>query len=433
MRVVSAAHPPLRFVAKCAEIELPPHAARVSDRAMNADVAELADPAVLRRLLAQRAAPARAGRIAVAFACGARVATARSGDAPLTASSPLGCLAKLFTATLVRQATHDGRFALDDSVATLLGAAPGPLRGVSVRHLLEHTHGLDDSLLPAPRYERGFIDRAELLQRVGALERFAGEGAVYSYGHVGAWLAAAILERLHGCAFTALARDRLLEPLAIDGVWSTSGAVPLCPATGAGLALTPAELVRFGLQALTQEGSLAAEPIAPLPGWHPLERGVCLGWKYAGAGWFGHQSAWPGASSYLRVQPERRLALAVVSSAQAAALVAVRVFGLSLPELFESMAQLRSAGHTSDLPGTYEQAARVIAIATTPSGLLAETWERDERGMRRGEPTCASLASTRGVLFAQPAREHLPFAEPVRALDGARWLWNGRCVLRQRP
>jgi len=63
--------------------------------------------------------------------------------------------------------------------------------------------------------------------------------------------------------------------------------------------------------------------------------------------------------------------------------------------------------------------------------LHAEAWERDEHGVRRGVPARAALVPARGVFFARPAREHLPFAEPVPGGNGARWLWNGRCVLRR--
>jgi CubicO group peptidase (beta-lactamase class C family) len=397
---------------------------------MNAGVAELADPAVLRRLVAERSSSADSGRICVAFACGGEVATASVGEALGSASSPLGCLAKLFTATLVLRAAERGALSLDDRVAPLLGAEPEALHGVTVRHLLEHTHGLDDSRLAAPRHDEGFVDRGELLRRVGALARFASPGAAYSYGHAGAWLAAAILERVHGTLFAALVRRQLLEPLAIDGVWLDTAAAPLCAATGAGLALTAEQLARFGLHALTRGGSLAAEPIKALPGWHPLERGVCLAWKYAGAGWFGHQSAWPGASSYLRVQPQRGLALVVVASAQSAALAALRVFGARLPELFEMTRRLNDEP-VDDVSGVYEQAARAVTIAATRRGLQARTWSRNDRGKPHGVAACALLVPARGMLFARPATEHLPFVELVARADGARWLWNGRCVLRR--
>ncbi len=142
----------------------------------------------------------------------------------------------------------------------------------------------------------------------------------------------------------------------------------------------------------------------PLPGWHPLERGVCLGWKYAGAGWFGHQSAWPGASSYLRVQPERGLALAVVASAQAAALVALSVFGARLAELFESQARAPGEGSASDVSGAYEQAARVVAIAATPRRVArgGVGTRRARRAARRAGSSGARTGS-RGAV--RPARQ----------------------------
>lgn len=405
---------------------------------MNA--AELADSAVLEELLAKRSSR---GRVSVAFASGSRVAMASAGTARAAERWPIGCVMKLFTATLVRGAAARGLLELEGGVARLLRADSEALRGVTVRHLLEHTHGLDDSLLAHPRYMHGCIDGAELVRRVGALERFARPGDVYSYGHAGAWLAAALLERAEGRAFAALAREQLLQPLRFGGIEPRPYTTPLCAASGAGLELTAAELARFGLHALA-EGcplahgcSLANQPITPLPGWHPLERGVCLAWKYAGAGWFGHQSVWPRASSYLRVHPQRGLALAAQASEEPAALVALGVFGARFPELFEWCAPRSADDGTSagsavvDAPGAYAQAARVVVIAPAASGLRAETWARDERGARHGAPACASLVPAGGVLFCRPAREHLPYAELVRSESGAVWLWNGRCVLRR--
>ena len=398
---------------------------------MNAD--DLADPAWLADLLAKRSSATR-GSVSIAFVSGSRVATASAGDARAAAGWPIGCVAKLLTGTLVRRAAARGVLELDSCVAPLLGAEEEALRDVTVRQLLEHTHGLDDSLLAPPRYDHGCIDRAELVRRVGVLERFARPGVAYSYGHVGAWLAAAILERAYGRAFAALVREQLLRPLRAGGAWSQRDAAPLCAASGAGLELTAEQLARFGLHALTIHGSLAGVPTVPLPGWHPLERGVCLAWKYAGAGWFGHQSVWPRASTFLRVQPERELALAVLASEEAAALVALGVFGARVPELFEWQAMPahdRPAHDAADAPGAYEQAARAIVISRAPCGLQSETWERDERGARRGTPARASFVGARGVLFSRPANEHLPYAELVRGEGGARWLWNGRCVLRR--
>lgn len=394
-------------------------------------VEDLADSAALAKLLAEQSHAAR-GRVGIAFASGARVGAANLGGARRSEGWPIGCLAKLLTATLVRRAVGRGALELDGGVAPRLDARSEALQGVTVRHLLEHRHGLDDSLLAPPCYERGLVDRVELLRRVDVLERFARPGAAYSYGHGGAWLAAAMLERVHGRSFASLVHAELLEPLGVASARPEEA--PLCAASGAGLELTAEQLVRFGLRALTCDDALGAAPIAPLPGWHPLERGVCLGWKYAGAGWFGHQSVWPGASSYLRVQPERRLALAVVASEEAAALVALRVFGAHLAELFEMPARPsrgEQRGFAAGVPGSYEQAARVVVIARANGALHAETWQRDARGARHGVPARAMLVPAGRVLFGRPAREHLPYAELVTGENGARWLWNGRCVLRR--
>jgi CubicO group peptidase (beta-lactamase class C family) len=338
----------------------------------------------------------------------------------------------LLTAALVIEAAETGRLAFDASIAELLGTPARALRGVTVRHLLEHTHGLDDSLLAAPRRLRRLIDRGELLARAGALVRWAPPGAAYSYGNLGAWLLAALLERLRGAAFGALVRNELLVPRGIQGVWSQPGAPEVCAATGSGLALTAAELARFALHA-ADDAALAAAPVAPLPGWHPLECGVCLGWKSAGAGWLGHQSAWPGASCYLRVHARRKLAVAVFARAQAASLVALGMLGRHFPELFDGRTRLRLDGAPTgdDACGVYSQAARVVTIAAARPGLCAEAWERDEHGARSGRATHASLARMGNVLFAQPASELLPYLELVGGAQGSKWLWNGRFVLRR--
>ena len=398
---------------------------------MDACLPELCEPDALRHLLE---ATVSAGRISVAFASGSNVATAQVGDSGRGEwAAPVGCIAKVLTATLACKAAERGHFALDTGVAEVLGADIDALRGVSIRHLLEHTHGLDDSLLAPPLRQCGFIDRYELLSRVAALERWAAPGAAYSYGQVGAWLVGATLERLHDRALGPLVRDALLTPLAIGGTWTDARAASLCAASGAGLSLTAEELVRAGSFALENAGLPAAAPVTPLPGWHPLERGVCLGWKFAGAGWFGHQSVWPGASSYLRVQPRRRLALAVVAHEQAAALVAIAVFGARFPELFEQRARLPATPQPADnaSAGIYEQAARVVAVTSTSSGRCAEAWERDDRGVRRGSEVRAVLVPTGGVLFARPASELLPYAQHVTGANGEAWLWNGRWVLRR--
>jgi CubicO group peptidase (beta-lactamase class C family) len=395
---------------------------------MDAVAAELHEARVLQRQLERYAAAASCGHVAMAFAAGPDAVTA-SVHGPPDRPAPIGCLAKLLTATLVTREVSRGAFALDAAVALLLDVPDEALRGVTVQHLLEHTHGLDDSLLAAPRHVGGFIDRGELLARARALLRWAPPGAAYSYGNAGAWLLAALLERVHGRTFATLVRDELLTPLRIEGSWRDANAGGLCAALGAGLALTAVELVRFALHAAQIDGLGAS--ITPLPGWHPFERGIALGFKSAGSGWLGHQSAWPGASTFLRVHPQRQLALAVVAREQPAALVALGVLGKHCPELFAGRTKVPAEPRAQLRPGCYEQAAHVVAVAATPDGLRMDAWDRDERGVQRGERASAALARAGCIWLARPASGLVPYLEAVPGVDGATWLWNGRIVLRR--
>jgi CubicO group peptidase (beta-lactamase class C family) len=394
---------------------------------MDEVTAELCEAGMLQRQLERYASAASCGPVAVAFAAD-RIAVTASVHGPRDRPAPIGCLAKLLTATLVTRGASGGALAPDAAVAGLVDEPGEALGGVTVQHLLEHTHGLDDSLLAAPRRVRGFIDRGELLSRVKALHRWAPPGAAYSYGNVGAWLLAALLERVHGRTFATLVRDELLAPLRIEGSWRGANAGGLCAALGTGLALTAEELVRFALHAAANDR--VGAPITPLPGWHPLERGIALGFKSAGAGWLGHQSVWPGASTFLRVHPQRRLALVVVAHEQPAALVALGVLGKHFAELFAGRTRVPAEPRAHLLPGCYEQAAHVVAIAATPRGLRADAWDRDERGVQRGHRTTATLVRAGCIWFARPASGLVPYLEAVPGVDGAAWLWNGRVVLR---
>lgn len=378
---------------------------------------------------AMRGAAASHVTVAVCSHGGTVVATVGGPDA----AAPIGCLAKLVTAALVRAAVQEGRLAFDEDLGALLGVSAAALRAVRLRHLLEHTHGLDDSWLAAPRWARGFLDAADLVERAAALPRFAPPGGCYSYGHLGAWLAAAVLQRVTARRYSDLARAWLREPL--------EGRVPLaaglCPATGDGLALRAAQLVRVVAHAAAGPerwpgGGVAGThgAVTPLPGWNPLERGVFLGWKHSGRSWFGHQSAWPGASAYVRVQPATGLTLAVLARTHSAAVLAARLFGRDLPELFDLRAPDAADGHGDEAAwhGRYAQAALALDIAATGTGLALAARAR----AAPGEVLRLHLAPAGATLcFARPSNDLVPYAQLVRARarDEA-WLWNGRCLLR---
>ncbi len=409
-----------------------------------ATVADLARPASLARALADAFDGVGERCAFVGLRCGLELASAFVADggggsdvphAPL----PVGCLAKLLTATLATQMLAKARIDVETHLVDLVavdGSRPA-LERVRLRHLLEHTHGLDDSLIDAPALVDGFIDVRDLARRASGAPPLAQPGDVYSYGGVGAWLMAATLERLAARPYPELLRDELLAPLGIpvDSRWPAHGQ-RLCPANGGGLALTIADwlgFLRFAAanSSLSDGGKRGPAPITPLPGWNPLERGIRLGWKYHGGGWFGHQSVWPRSSALVRVNPRRGIELGVLSRDHAASVVAARVFGDALPELFElRMPPPLPRGALVDTQlyvGRYASAALHVELRASGDALELCVDNR-VRGARQRATLSPAAAHT---FFVRPAAiESFPYVQLVAAADrGLAYLWNGRFVL----
>jgi hypothetical protein len=367
---------------------------------------------------------------AFAVWCGGRERYYGSGDAASDAAEqPIatGCITKLFTAALVCEAADRAALDLDADVRPLLGLDAPALAGVTLRLLLEHSHGLDDSLLTrAPRTEAGRIDAAQLVTLLAAQPPLAAPGEIYSYSNAGAWLAAALLERSSGRLYADLLHERLLPG-------TTASAA--CPATGGPLSVRARQLLGFLRRNAERRAQwpLAQDGGMPMPGWSPLERGAHLGWKAHGAGVFGHQSVLPGASALVRVAPAARAAVLVASAALPAAMLTAKLLGADLSELVGLQPRPAAANAPADLgayAGRYRCAARSLIVGVARDALTL----RVEQG----------LGHSAVRLTLRPAGEHafvpehaarcagLSFVQFVRPCGGAfRFLWNGRTVLRR--
>ncbi len=409
----------------------------VETRACVERIAELAQPEQLRREIERAFGGAVTRNVVVGLRCGSRTAWGVSGEraVPSVPGSPrppirMGCIAKLLTAMLARRAFETRRIAPDEHVSDLLpaGAARCALRGITVRQLLEHTHGLDDSVLSAaPRDSRGRIDAEALARALRAAPPLAAPGALYSYGSAGACVVAASLERIGSRPYAAQVAE-MFESLGIGAVGSAN---LVCPATGGDLALDATALLDVVVQATFAAPDAWPDDdcagdcgfATPLPGWNPLERGVYLGWKYHGAGWLGHQSVWPGHSVLVRAHPRRRLALIVSGSEQPAAVVAARVFGAYLPELFELKIPARSSS-TPELPvGTFGSAAWRVDIEKIGDELEL----RARRNDGSAHASAALRAVSPGLWLTRPVVSAFPHVELVETERA--YLWNGRFVL----
>lgn len=351
-----------------------------------------------------------------------------------------GCIAKLLVAALLERKLSALGIEYDVPVRRLpwIGADAEPLGATTLRQLLEHTHGLDDSDLPgAPRRTDGRIDLERLLVRLRG-RRFASPGALYSYSNAGAWIIAALLESFDGRPFAEQLHYDLLEPLGISvsGGGRAPGRSPsasaVCPATGCGLALTVADLLTFLAASTAMSWSASAASasgdwprISPLPGWHPNERGICLGWKHYGDGWFGHQSSWPGASLLLRVRAQDRRAIVVASELRHAAVVAARVWGRELPELHAlSLPRPLSAEAAARLEpslycGRYVSASASLVVEADAAGLVLRVHRFRTR----------LIPASDEIFFLEAGMPDRSFVQFIGRAGGAfRALWDGRRV-----
>jgi CubicO group peptidase (beta-lactamase class C family) len=62
----------------------------------------------------------------------------------------LASVTKQFTAAAIMLLVQDGKVRLDEPIATYIDNAPATWAGITVRHLLNHTSGLDIGGLPGP-------------------------------------------------------------------------------------------------------------------------------------------------------------------------------------------------------------------------------------------------------------------------------------------
>jgi len=152
-------------------------------------------------------------------------------QSPVTTSTrfELASITKQFTASAIMVLQQDGKIDVDAEIHTYLPDAPENWRGVTVRHLLNHTSGLptlgeDFSAGKDPDFVAsvvretgsvtGLIDASASIQyrmaKADVLQFTPGEKFLYS--DVGYFLLGLIIERVSGTSYRDFLRDRIFEP-----------------------------------------------------------------------------------------------------------------------------------------------------------------------------------------------------------------------------
>jgi CubicO group peptidase (beta-lactamase class C family) len=361
----------------------------------------------------------RDGGIATAF-CG--VADVGTGE-PVTSDTRFstGSLTKSMVATVIVRLAQAGRLRLDDPVAEHVPELRGCAwaSGATVRDLLANRSGLPLS----SELEFGFAGRTA--DDDAALSRLATDVArgdpapgLWSYSNVGWCLLGRVIEVVAGSTWedamrghlddlglrdTTFATDRASPHRATGHDITAEGAVPVEPLIsrayapcGTSIISTVGDLLRFAAAHLDDPslaGMRAIHAEIEIAGWLDA---WCLGWarfRWDGAEVWGWDGLINGERSVLRIVPERRGAVVLMTNGSTGRAMYRSLFAALMPSLFRiGVAPLRldpsrgAAGDLARFEGVYGWPDRRVEVEATEARLLmtgddgrAEAFPVDER------------------------------------------------------
>jgi CubicO group peptidase (beta-lactamase class C family) len=161
----------------------------------------------------------RYGRQVLARGCGITDLRTRTKISPQT-NFRLASLTKQFTAMAIMLLVHDGKFQYDDHLTDIFHDFPQYGRTITIRHLLNHTSGLQDyeDLMPQPdpklAVEQSQIHDAgvfDLLKHQKATK--FPPGSKWAYSNSGYVLLGLVVEKVSGQPFPDFLHERVFAPL----------------------------------------------------------------------------------------------------------------------------------------------------------------------------------------------------------------------------
>ncbi|WP_405960698.1 beta-lactamase family protein [Streptomyces sp. NBC_00024] len=152
------------------------------------------------------------------------LATGRAADP--NARFRAGSVTKVFTAAVVLQLAAEGGVDLDRSARSYLPElVPASYGGVTVRQLLNHTHGIPAPDFPWTTVEGAYANRfrihdpEEMVRSATAKEPEFAPGQKQHYLNIGYTIAGLLVERVTGDAYEDQVARRVLKPLGLRGTY----------------------------------------------------------------------------------------------------------------------------------------------------------------------------------------------------------------------
>ncbi len=349
----------------------------------------------------------------------------------------IGSITKVFTATLIMQLVDDGLLSLDIPVIEYLPefrvADRATRRTVTARHLLSHTSGIDGDFFPDSG--RGDDSIARLLQMSTLLPSLFPLGTKMSYCNIGFAVLGRLIEVLRRQTYDQAMRARIFEPLGMHHAMTLPedslryrcaiGHVPdpkhpkrlmTAPLThlslgqksaGSTPAMSASDLLKFVAAHLDRGrigGPKRSERLLSATSVAAMQRSQVRLQKFApygitgwGLGWsllnrdghkaIGHDGGTIGQYAFLRVSPQHRVAVALLTNGGNAADL--------YKELFEELFSAAIRRPEPELPpvnrtlhpkparyiGRYENIQSSIAIESHAGALRATMASKGELGI----------------------------------------------------
>ena len=143
----------------------------------------------------------------------------------------IGSVTKQFTATGIMLLVQEGKLTLDQPMSSLFPTAPVSWKGITIRHLLNHTSGLqrDFPLELLSQIQGNTTPPIDALVALGGqIPLDNAPGAAYSYSNLGYHLLGFVIEKISGLSYATFLQQRVFGVLGMTSadVIATTKSVP---------------------------------------------------------------------------------------------------------------------------------------------------------------------------------------------------------------
>lgn len=335
----------------------------------------------------------------------------------------VGSITKVWTATLIMQLADEGKLDIDAPVRRYLPdfrlADEAAAAAITVRQLLSHTAGFEGDIFPDAGTGDDCVEK--YVAALATVPQLFAPGEMFSYSNAGFCVLGRVIEVLRGKPYEQCLREQIIAPLglthvaigaqqaimfraAVGHIRPDADAEPVpapvwslarsnAPA-GSMLTMRPRDLLAFAhmhasgglggdgtrvLGAASVKAMQQPQVEAPAPGFAGfIGRFYGLGWgifDWPGGTVLGHDGGTIGQAAFLRVVPDRDLAIALLTNGGAAFAVYTEICSHLLREL--AGIELPAS------PAPPERPPRIDAtryVGSYASGVVRLTVWQDEEG-----------------------------------------------------